>query len=66
IETYSKLNFIVIVNPNSGPEGLDGNYTTDIPRLNGYNNVRTVGYVPTSYTNRPISLVQDDVKTYAS
>ncbi|CZR56592.1 related to cell surface spherulin 4-like protein [Phialocephala subalpina] len=66
VEKYPKINFTIIINPNSGPEGLDGNYTRDIPPLNFYPNVRTVGYVSTNYTNRNFSLVEGDIRTYAS
>jgi hypothetical protein len=59
----------VVVNPASGPgvgSGPDSNYTREIPRLNSYANVRTVGYVSTSWTNREISLALQDITTYSA
>ena len=56
------------MNPNSGPGDTalpDGNYTREIPRLNAYSNVRTVGYVSTSWANRPLSSALQDISTYA-
>jgi hypothetical protein len=44
----------------------DGNYTREIPRLNAYGNVRTVGYVSTDYTKRNLSLVLQDIGTYSA
>ncbi|KAL2074258.1 hypothetical protein VTL71DRAFT_8036 [Oculimacula yallundae] len=67
-ERYPNLNFTAVVNPASGPGDQplpDGNYTRDIPRLNSYPNVRTVGYVSTSWTNRNISLALADIQTYS-
>jgi hypothetical protein len=58
-----------VVNPASGPgtgAGPDGNYTREIPRLNAYANVRTVGYVSTDYTKRNLSLVLQDIGTYSA
>jgi len=69
VARHPTLNFTVVVNPASGPgggTGPDGNYTRDIPRLNSYANVRTVGYVSTSWTNREISLALQDIKTYSA
>jgi hypothetical protein len=48
-----------------GP-GPDGNYTREIPKLNAYGNVRTVGYVSTDYTKRNLSLVLQDIGTYSA
>ncbi|TVY49352.1 Spherulin [Lachnellula occidentalis] len=69
ITNHPRLNFTVVVNPASGP-GLeptpDSNYTREIPKLNQHANVRTVGYVSTSYTNRNISLALRDIETYSA
>ena len=68
IDQRPDLNFTVVVNPASGPGaglGPDGNYTRDIPRLNSYANVRTVGYVSTSWTNREVALVLKDIMVYS-
>ncbi|TVY15145.1 Spherulin-4 [Lachnellula arida] len=68
ITNHPRLNFTVVVNPASGP-GVeprpDSNYTREIPKLNKHANVRTVGYVSTSYTNRNISLALRDIETYS-
>jgi hypothetical protein len=58
-----------VVNPASGPgigAGPDANYTREIPKLNAYANVRTVGYVSTDYTRRNLSLVLQDISTYST
>ena len=44
----------------------DGNYTREIPKLNQHANVRTVGYVSTSYTTRNISLALRDIDIYSA
>lgn len=69
ISTHPNVNFTVVVNPGSGPgpNALpDGNYTREIPKLARYENVRLLGYVPTTYTKRNISLVRKDIETYAA
>jgi len=61
------LNFTVVINPASGPgpgAGPDGNYTKEIPRLNSYANVRTVGYVSTDWAKRDVALALRDISTY--
>ena len=68
IASHPNINFVVVVNPANGPgpgDGPDGNYTTEIPKLNSYANVRTVGYVSTEYAKRDVQLVQQDVNTYS-
>ncbi|KAF9739437.1 hypothetical protein PMIN06_001042 [Paraphaeosphaeria minitans] len=64
------LRFVVILNPNSGPGSEpwwpNADYVRDVPKLNAYTNVRTVGYVSTAYCNRPIQEVYEDVRRYAS
>jgi hypothetical protein len=69
ITSYPSLNFTVVVNPASGPgmgAGPDGNYTREIPKLNAYGNVRTVGYVSTDYTKRNLRLVLQEIGTYSA
>ncbi|KAF4628416.1 hypothetical protein G7Y89_g9730 [Cudoniella acicularis] len=68
IESNPHVNFTVVVNPASGPgtdPGPDANYTSEIPKLNQYPNVRTVGYVSTNYTNRNFSDALQDVMIYS-
>ncbi|KAF2268664.1 hypothetical protein CC78DRAFT_529675 [Lojkania enalia] len=63
------LNFIIIVNPNSGPGSPpwwpNADYIREIPRLNAQPNACTVGYVRTTYCRRPIQEVLRDIATYA-
>lgn len=69
ISNHTDVNFTVVVNPGSGPgpNALpDGNYTREIPKLARHPNVRLLGYVPTTYTKRNISLVRKDIETYAA
>ncbi|KAF2709035.1 hypothetical protein K504DRAFT_433822 [Pleomassaria siparia CBS 279.74] len=64
------LDFIIIVNPNSGPGAPpwwpNADYVREIPKLSAQPNVQTLGYVATTYCKRPISEVFDDVEMYAS
>ena len=58
----------MVVNPASGPGigfGPDANYTREIPRLNSYANVRTVGYVSTNWARRDVVLALEDVSIYS-
>jgi Spherulation-specific family 4 len=69
IANHPSLNFTIVVNPSSGPgngAGPDANYTREIPRLNGYANVRTFGYVSTNYAKRDLSMVLRDISTYSA
>ncbi|KAH8802482.1 Spherulation-specific family 4-domain-containing protein [Xylogone sp. PMI_703] len=67
--TYPKVNFIAVVNPANGPgagAGPDGNYTREIPTLNSYANIRTVGYVSTNWAKRDLPLVLQDINRYSA
>ena len=58
-----------MINPSSGPGNgslTDPNYLREIPKLNAFPNVRTIGYVRIAWTTRDINAVLDDVSTYAS
>ncbi|KAL4782043.1 Spherulation-specific family 4 [Aspergillus varians] len=69
ISAHPDVNFTVVVNPGSGPGPNplpDGNYTQEIPRLTAHDNVRVLGYVATTYAKRNISLVRNDIETYAA
>ncbi|KAI9794227.1 MAG: hypothetical protein M1816_006153 [Peltula sp. TS41687] len=68
ISKHPSLNFTIIVNPSDGPGDPpypDDNYLKEIPRLNQYPNVRTVGYVAINYASRPIQKVLGDISVYA-
>jgi hypothetical protein len=59
---------VIIINPSSGAGNStvpDDRYAEQIARLNNITTVRTVGYVRTNYTNRPIDDVLADVSTYS-
>lgn len=69
IARHPALTFVVVVNPASGPglgDGPDANYTREIPKLNSYANVRTMGYVSTDWTKRDIALAKKDIATYSA
>lgn len=68
IESNPDLDFLVIVNPNSGPGDSplpDENYSREIPRLNRYSNVYTVGYVRIDYCKKPHSEAYAEIERYA-
>jgi hypothetical protein len=57
------------VNPQSGPgsgELPDSAYLTEVPKLNTYDNVRTIGYVKTGYATNDLNLVLSQIHTYAT
>ena len=65
--TNPTLNFSVIINPCSGPcvNGIPQSpYLTELPRLKDYPNIRTLGYVATNYTNKPIEDLLVEIRTY--
>lgn len=73
---HKDLNFTVIVNPlASEGQNLDGpgtlpyppsSYIEAIAGLRAHTNVQVVGYTTTSYGTRPNSIVNDEIRTYAS
>ncbi|KAH7400446.1 spherulin 4-like cell surface protein [Cadophora sp. MPI-SDFR-AT-0126] len=68
IESRPQLKFIVVVNPSSGPGSTtfpDVQYSSEIEKLNSYQNVQTIGYVRTDYANRNITTVLFEISTYA-
>jgi Spherulation-specific family 4 len=68
ISAHPNLNFVVVLNPNSGP-GVDWQpdecYAAEILRLNAQANVRAVGYVRIDYCRRPLHQVSEDIAKYA-
>jgi hypothetical protein len=44
----------------------DDVYANEITRLNGYSNVRTIGYVPINYGRRSIQKTHADIDKYSS
>jgi hypothetical protein len=70
IESNPELDFLVIVNPNSGPGtpdqlSPDKNYAREVPRLNAYANVYTVGYIRIDYCRKPFGEACDEIARYA-
>jgi hypothetical protein len=64
----TNLNITVILNPCSGPciDGMPEQvYLDEMPKLRNYPNIRSLGYVATNYTNRPIEDVMLEIRTYA-
>jgi hypothetical protein len=61
----------VVVNPNSGPSGSAGDqlpgddYVREVPKLNSFPNVVTVGYVLTGWANRSLDETYKDIQIYA-
>jgi len=72
IAAYPKVQWQVIINPDSGPgTNLTNPYPTDpgyiagISKLNSYPDVITLGYVDTSFTKTPYSTVISNISVYA-
>lgn len=72
IAKHPGLNFVVIINPNSGP-GVDPagwlpdqRYMREIRRLTAKANVQTVGYVRLDYCRRNLVEVEQDIRKYAN
>ncbi|KAF2868585.1 Spherulation-specific family 4-domain-containing protein [Massariosphaeria phaeospora] len=66
--SYPRVQFTAIVNPHSGPgEGMLPNedYLQAIQTLNSFSNVRTIGYVATTWFKRDLSSVLQDIAVYA-
>ena len=58
----------MIVNPQSGPGSSQypsNLYVSAIQNLTGFRNVKTIGYVPTTYATRDINAVLKDIQTYS-
>jgi hypothetical protein len=68
ISAYPDLTFVVILNPHNGPgssEFPDVKYAIEIPKLNAWPNVITVGYVRIDYCKRDLAEVFRDVTKYS-
>ncbi|KAL3476617.1 Spherulation-specific family 4 [Aspergillus californicus] len=68
IQANPSLDFLVIVNPNSGPgeKDIDASYAREVPRLNAFANVYTVGYIRVDYCRKPLQQSYDEIARYAS
>jgi Spherulation-specific family 4 len=62
------VDFIVVINPASGP-GLtptpDPNYTREITKLNQFSNVRTIGYVAVDYGRKLLQNTYLEIDKYS-
>ncbi|CAO2657841.1 Nn.00g071010.m01.CDS01 [Neocucurbitaria sp. VM-36] len=66
--SYPRVQFTAIVNVHNGPgEGAlpSAEYAHAIGTLNSLNNVRTIGYVATTWCTRNLSSVLDDIGAYS-
>ena len=73
IAAHPDTEFVIVVNPGSGPyngnnkEPLPGaDYVREIPKLNVFSNVITVGYVRVGWCKRPLDDVFEEIDTYAA
>jgi len=65
---HPDVDFTVVINPCSGPcrgSRPDQVYLDEIPKLKKYENIRTLGYVATNYTNKIIDDVLADINTWS-
>jgi len=66
IAAASQVKIVAIINPNSGPLAtVDSAYSTYMTKLANAG-IEMVGYVYTTYGQRPIADVKNDVNTYAT
>lgn len=67
IAANPKVNWQIIINPNSGPGVYppDANYIAGVSKINSYPNVLTLGYIATGYTQIPLTTVKSQIDTYA-
>ena len=72
ISSQSSLQWLVVVNPENGPGAThkpgntDTNYITGTSKLNGYKNVKTIGYVRTNYAASPMSELKTNITAWSN
>ncbi|GAB7349286.1 hypothetical protein MBLNU459_g8431t1 [Dothideomycetes sp. NU459] len=69
VAAYPKVQWQIVINPDSGPGAgslPDSNYIAGIAKLNHFPNVKTLGYVDTAFTKRPYNDVISDINVYAN
>jgi len=68
VATNESVYFDIVINPHNGPGGSvpDGNYISNISKLNSYSNVKLFGYVHTSWGERDLDHIATDIRTYES
>ncbi|KAF1911534.1 Spherulation-specific family 4 [Ampelomyces quisqualis] len=67
-QAHWNVDFTVILNPCSGPcmgSLPDQVYLNEIPKLRAYPNIRSLGYVATHYTDKPIETVLAEIDIYS-
>jgi len=67
IAEFPALEFLVIVNPDSGPGSTplpSADYVREIPKLNASANVVTLGYIRVHYCDKPLREVYAEVDAY--
>ncbi|KAF2126990.1 cell surface protein [Dothidotthia symphoricarpi CBS 119687] len=68
ISTHPTVDFLVVVNPDSGPGGepLPGHdYERELPKLNAAANVCTIGYVRIDYCRKPLHETCEEIDRFA-
>ncbi|KAH7720219.1 cell surface spherulin 4-like protein [Aphelenchoides avenae] len=68
VSANPSVDFLVVVNPDSGPGAgtyPNSDYVTGIAKLNSYSNVKTIGYVHTTYGKDPTSVIEKNITKYA-
>lgn len=66
--SFPRIHFTVVINVHNGPgEGAlpNAEYTAAIEALNSLSNVRTIGYVATTWCTRDLSSVLDDIAAFS-
>lgn len=66
--SFPRIHFTVVLNVHNGPgEGAlpNAEYTAAIEALNSLSNVRTIGYVATTWCTRDLSSVLDDIAAFS-
>lgn len=66
--SFPRIQFTVVINVHNGPgEGAlpNAEYSTAIEALNLLSNVRTIGYVATTWCTRDLSSVHDDIAAFS-
>lgn len=66
VSANPNLDFEIVIAPNLSNTFPDKNYEVALESLNNFTNVRTLGYVPTSYAMRDITEVLGEVDCYAA
>ncbi|KAK4218509.1 cell surface protein [Rhypophila decipiens] len=68
IAAHPQVDFLIVVNPNSGPgeEPLPStDYMREVPKLNAFPNVTTVGYIAITWARKSLDDVKKEIDRYA-